>query len=58
MPFGDERAERLLVALVYLVDEQDDGDGHLLHLLQKFHVLLRILHHISDIKQHVGIGQG
>lgn len=47
-----------LVCLVYLVHQQQHGNGHLPHLVQKVLVLLGVFHHVSDIEQDIGIGQG
>ena len=58
MPALHDVAEGLLVALVYLVDEQQHGYGHLGHLGEEVGVLLGVFHHVGDIEQHVGIGKG
>ena len=50
-------AERLLVALVNLVDEQQHGYCHVLHLVEEVLVLLGVLHDVGDVEQHVGILQ-
>ena len=57
MPALHSVAERLLVALVNLVDEQQHGYGHALHLVEEVLVLLRVLHYVGDVEQHVGILQ-
>lgn len=55
MPLLHQVAERLLVALVNLVDKQQHGYCHLPHLLEEVHVLLGILHHVGNVEQHVGV---
>ena len=57
VPLLDKVAKRLLVAHINLVDEQQNRNLHLRHLLQEIHVLLGVLHHIGHIEQHVGISQ-
>ena len=57
VPFLHDVAELFLLAHVDLVDEQQHGDGHLLHLVEEVHVLLGVLHHVGDVEQHVGIFQ-
>ena len=44
--------------LVNLVNQQQHGNLHLLHLLQEVHVLFRVLHHVGHVEQHVRILQG
>ena len=62
MPFLDEVAELFggVIALqhVNLIDEQQHGNLHLTHLLEEVGVFLRLLHHVGDVEQDVGIGQG
>ena len=58
VPLLHEVAELRLVTLVNLVDQEDYRYRHLRDLLQKVHVLLRILDDIRHIKQDIGIGQG
>ena len=45
------------LAMVNLIDEHNDRDGHLLNLFEEVHVLLRILNHVRNVKKYVGIFQ-
>ena len=58
MPLLHDVTEMLLIGLVDLVDQQQHRDFHFPNLFQKVEVLFRVLHHICDIEQDVGIGQG
>ena len=48
----------LKVGSVNLINQKQHGNSHPHHLLQKIFILLRILHHISHIQQHISILQG
>ena len=58
MPLLHDVTEMLLVGLIDLVDQQQHRDLHLPDLFQEVEILFRILHHVSDIEQDVGICQG
>ena len=58
MPFLDKGDQLLLVAFVNLVDEQKHGYGHLPYLVEEVLIFLGVFHHIGDVEQDIGIGEG
>ena len=56
-PLLDGLHQLLLVRQVYLVDEQQDRHFHLRHLVDEVAMLVRRLHHIRHIEQHIRIRQ-
>ena len=57
MPCLHEVAELVLLALVDLVDQEDDGYLHLRDFLQEVHVLGWRLAHVRHVEQDVGVGE-
>ena len=50
VPQLDLLGQGFLVTQVYFVDEDEDGDGHALHFLEKVAVLVGRLNHIGNVE--------
>ena len=58
MPLLHLLGENLLVRDINLVDKNQNGASHALHLLQELGILVGCLHHIGYIEQDIGILKG
>ena len=57
--FDDGGELRLTTSqFINFIDQQDHRRIDLLYLLEEVHILLRILHHVGDIEQHISILKG
>ena len=64
MPAIDDRCQASLASiasitsqLIDFINEQDDGNRHLLHFFEEVHIFLGVLYHIGYVQQHIGILQ-